>query len=70
MPLCYFICYLIFGTLWMHKLPAEEALGAIVLETNTSLKSSLVSDPVQDVRETCELALSRIEELKSVQNTK
>lgn len=48
---------------------AAEALGAISLETNIpSLKNSLVSDPAQEVRETCELALSRIEELRSVQS--
>ncbi|CAL5427465.1 unnamed protein product [Camellia sinensis] len=47
---------------------AAEALGAIGLETNIPLlKNSLVSDPAQEVRETCELALSRIEELKNVQ---
>ncbi|KAL0444627.1 UNVERIFIED_CONTAM: Deoxyhypusine hydroxylase-B [Sesamum latifolium] len=45
---------------------AAEALGAIGLEHNVSLlKNSLVSDPAQEVRETCELALSRIEELMS-----
>ena len=49
---------------------AAQALGAIVLETNTPLKSSLISDPVQKVRETFELCLSRIEKLKSVQITK
>ncbi|GLU07732.1 hypothetical protein SLE2022_246800 [Rubroshorea leprosula] len=43
-----------------------EALGAIGLESNISLlESSLVSDPAQEVRETCELALQRIEELKT-----
>ncbi|KAH7838720.1 hypothetical protein Vadar_030299 [Vaccinium darrowii] len=48
---------------------AAEALGAISLEANIPcLKNSLVSDPAQEVRETCELALSRIEELKSVQS--
>ena len=49
---------------------AAEALGAVVLETNTSLKSGLVSDPAQEVREPRELGISRIEELKSVQTTK
>ncbi|KAL0371204.1 UNVERIFIED_CONTAM: Deoxyhypusine hydroxylase-B [Sesamum angustifolium] len=45
---------------------AAEALGAIGLEHNVPLlKNSLASDPAQEVRETCELALSRIEELKS-----
>ncbi|GKB13670.1 deoxyhypusine hydroxylase [Tanacetum coccineum] len=44
-----------------------KALGAIGLESNiTLLKDSLESDPVQEVRETCELALSRLEELKNV----
>ncbi|KAJ0699089.1 putative deoxyhypusine monooxygenase [Helianthus annuus] len=46
---------------------AAEALGAIGLESNISLlKDSLDSDPAQEVRETCELALSRIQELKNV----
>ena len=45
---------------------AAEALGAIGIESNISmLKNSLVSDPAQEVRETCELALSRIEDLKT-----
>ncbi|KAK3193587.1 hypothetical protein Dsin_024897 [Dipteronia sinensis] len=45
---------------------AAEALGAIGLESNIPmLKNSLVSDPAQEVRETCELALSRIEDLKT-----
>ncbi|KAI3445540.1 hypothetical protein Pfo_002205 [Paulownia fortunei] len=45
---------------------AAEALGAIGLERNVPLlKNSLASDPAQEVRETCELALSRIEELKN-----
>ncbi|KAL5792781.1 hypothetical protein ACOSP7_001375 [Xanthoceras sorbifolium] len=45
---------------------AAEALGAIGLESNICmLKSSLVLDPAQEVRETCELALSRIEDLKT-----
>jgi deoxyhypusine monooxygenase len=48
---------------------AAEALGAIGSETIIPLlKNSLVSDPAQEVRETCELALSRIEELKKVVN--
>ncbi|KVH94326.1 Armadillo-like helical, partial [Cynara cardunculus var. scolymus] len=43
-----------------------EALGAIGLESNIPLlKDSLDSDPAQEVRETCELALSRIQELKN-----
>ncbi|KAJ4822117.1 hypothetical protein Tsubulata_002842 [Turnera subulata] len=42
---------------------AAEALGAIGLEGNAPLlKSSLSADPAQEVRETCELALKRIEE--------
>ncbi|XP_073033904.1 deoxyhypusine hydroxylase-A-like [Primulina eburnea] len=43
---------------------AAEALGAIGLECVIPiLKSSLTLDPAQEVRETCELALSRIEEM-------
>lgn len=46
---------------------AAEALGAIGLESNVPLlKNSLVVDPAQEVRETCELALRRIEEVKNV----
>ncbi|CAK7346441.1 unnamed protein product [Dovyalis caffra] len=42
---------------------AAEALGAIGLESNVPLlKNSLTNDPAQEVRETCELALKRIEE--------
>jgi len=45
---------------------AAEALGAIGLEKNLPLlKKSLVSDPAPEVRETCELALHRIEEMKN-----
>ncbi|KAL3647785.1 hypothetical protein CASFOL_008753 [Castilleja foliolosa] len=45
---------------------AAEALGAIGLERNVPLlKKSLASDPAQEVRETCELALSRIEEVRN-----
>ncbi|KAJ0255490.1 Deoxyhypusine hydroxylase [Hirschfeldia incana] len=48
-----------------HEL--TEALGAIGLEGNAEiLKKSLILDPAQEVRETCELALKRIEELTSV----
>lgn len=48
---------------------AAEALGAIGFESNVSLlENSLVLDPAQEVRETCELALSRIKELKKVDN--
>ncbi|KAK4778242.1 hypothetical protein SAY87_018429 [Trapa incisa] len=44
---------------------AAEALGAIGVERNiTTLEHSLVQDPAQEVRETCELALKRIEQLK------
>ncbi|KAJ4896126.1 Deoxyhypusine hydroxylase [Raphanus sativus] len=46
---------------------AAEALGAIGLAGNAEiLKKSLVLDPAQEVRETCELALKRIEELSNV----
>ncbi|KAI5674317.1 hypothetical protein M9H77_14681 [Catharanthus roseus] len=49
---------------------AAEALGAIVSEGNIPiLKKSLVFDPAQEVRETCELALSRIEDLKNKENS-
>lgn len=45
---------------------AAEALGAIGVEKNLPLlKKSLVSDPAPEVRETCELALHRIEEMKN-----
>ncbi|CAO2826567.1 unnamed protein product [Amaranthus hypochondriacus] len=45
---------------------AAEALGAIGLEKNVAiLQRSLVSDPAPEVRETCELALHRIEEMKN-----
>ncbi|EPS63699.1 hypothetical protein M569_11085, partial [Genlisea aurea] len=50
---------------------AAEALGAIGLEfTVPLLERSLSSDPAQEVRETCELALSRIEDLKDVSISK
>ncbi|CAA7060665.1 unnamed protein product [Microthlaspi erraticum] len=46
---------------------AAEALGAIGLAGNVDiLKKSLTLDPAQEVRETCELALKRIEELSNV----
>ncbi|CAN6935266.1 unnamed protein product, partial [Brassica oleracea] len=46
---------------------AAEALGAIGLAGNADiLKKSLIFDPAQEVRETCELALKRIEELSNV----
>ncbi|XP_010038007.2 deoxyhypusine hydroxylase [Eucalyptus grandis] len=45
---------------------AAEALGAIGLESNIpNLECSLAHDPAQEVRETCELALSRIKQLKT-----
>lgn len=48
---------------------AAEALGAIGLDCNIPiLEESLASDPAQEVRETCELALSRIKELKGVKS--
>ncbi|KAF7818405.1 deoxyhypusine hydroxylase [Senna tora] len=44
---------------------ALEALGAIGSDSNIPLlKNSLNLDPAQEVRETCELALQRIEHLK------
>ncbi|XP_060676395.1 deoxyhypusine hydroxylase isoform X2 [Ziziphus jujuba] len=44
---------------------AAEALGAIGIESNVPiLRNSLALDPAQEVRETCELALERIEQLK------
>nr|DAD19835.1 TPA_asm: hypothetical protein HUJ06_021298 [Nelumbo nucifera] len=46
---------------------AAEALGAIGLKSNIPiLEKSLVSDPAQEVRETCELALRRIKEQKDI----
>lgn len=49
---------------------AAEALGAIGSDGNVPLlKSSLDSDPAQEVRETCELALQRIQHLKDAGNT-
>ncbi|KAJ7972683.1 Deoxyhypusine hydroxylase [Quillaja saponaria] len=49
---------------------AAEALGAIGLESNVPiLKNSLISDPAQEVRETCELALQQIEQLKDDGNS-
>lgn len=45
---------------------AAEALGAIGLEGNVPLlMSSLSVDPAQEVRETCALALTRIEQFKT-----
>ena len=60
---CLIICEFI-------NIQAAEALGAIGLERNAPLlKNSLVSDPAQEVRETCELALSRIDGLKNTSVT-
>ncbi|KAI5444598.1 hypothetical protein KIW84_013021 [Lathyrus oleraceus] len=48
-----------------NDLSKAEALGAIGSDSNVSLlKRSLDSDPAQEVRETCELALQRILNLK------
>ncbi|XAR61127.1 Deoxyhypusine monooxygenase [Bertholletia excelsa] len=48
---------------------AAEALGAIGSEATIDLlRKSLVTDPAPEVQETCELALSRIEELKNHQH--
>ncbi|KAI4301131.1 hypothetical protein L6164_034443 [Bauhinia variegata] len=49
---------------------AAEALGAIGLDDNVPLlKNSLDVDPAEEVRETCELALKRIEHLKDAGNS-
>ncbi|WCJ28011.1 Deoxyhypusine hydroxylase [Euphorbia peplus] len=49
---------------------AAEALGAIGLSSNVPLlKNSLALDPAQEVRETCELALKRIEEMTTADNS-
>ncbi|KAJ6931294.1 deoxyhypusine hydroxylase-like [Populus alba x Populus x berolinensis] len=49
---------------------AAEALGAIGLESIVPLlKNSLTADPAQEVRETCELALKRIEEMNATTST-
>ncbi|KAI4364086.1 hypothetical protein MLD38_020223 [Melastoma candidum] len=46
---------------------AAEALGAIGLNSNIPLlQRSLTQDPAQEVRETCELALRRIEQMKEI----
>ncbi|MQM08458.1 hypothetical protein Taro_041315 [Colocasia esculenta] len=48
---------------------AAEALGAIGLDSVIPLLSkSFASDPAPEVRETCELAISRIKEQKKVKN--
>ncbi|KAL7583994.1 hypothetical protein Lser_V15G41800 [Lactuca serriola] len=64
---------LVLNDLSLHPIvrhEAAEALGAIGLESNIPLlKDSLDSDPAQEVRETCELALARIQELKNVGDT-
>lgn len=45
---------------------AAEALGAIGIESNIPLlEHSLIQDPAQEVRETCELALKRIDQMKN-----
>uniref|UniRef100_A0A6N2L399 Deoxyhypusine hydroxylase n=1 Tax=Salix viminalis TaxID=40686 RepID=A0A6N2L399_SALVM len=62
------------GTNFFHVvyaviIQAAEALGAIGLESNIPLlKNSLIDDPAQEVRETCELALKRIEEMNTTSN--
>lgn len=62
-PIFNYCCFFFFGLITEQ---AAEALGAIGLESNIPLlKNSLVSDPAQEVRETCELALERIEKLKA-----
>ncbi|KFK35042.1 hypothetical protein AALP_AA5G226600 [Arabis alpina] len=53
----------------LHPIVRHElkALGAIGLAGNVDiLKKSLIMDPAQEVRETCELALKRIEEVSNV----
>ncbi|KAK4407200.1 Deoxyhypusine hydroxylase, partial [Sesamum angolense] len=56
----------VLNDLSLHLLFAMRSSCAIGLEHNVPLlKNSMASDPAQEVRETCELALSRIEELKS-----
>lgn len=62
------VCFLEFKSsfFFFRCAQAAEALGAIGLETNVPLlKKSLASDPAPEVRETCELALHRIEEMKN-----
>ncbi|CAH9114705.1 unnamed protein product [Cuscuta europaea] len=63
----------VLGDLSLHPIvrhEAAEALGAIGLDCNVPiLQESLTSDPAQEVRETCELALSRIKELKDVKSS-
>ncbi|KAI9078437.1 hypothetical protein K1719_039656 [Acacia pycnantha] len=54
----------VLNDLSLHPI-AAEALGAIGSDSNVPLvKNSLDLDPAQEVRETCELALQRIEHLK------
>ncbi|KAL4558699.1 hypothetical protein LXL04_036900 [Taraxacum kok-saghyz] len=61
---------LVLNDLSLHPIvrhEAAEALGAIGLESNIALLNDcLDSDPAQEVRETCELALARIQELKNI----
>ncbi|CAI9764529.1 unnamed protein product [Fraxinus pennsylvanica] len=48
------------------RLKAAESLGAFGLEASVPvLETSFQSDPSQEVRDTCELALTRIRELKN-----
>jgi len=70
----FFLSNIVDGTNCFHIVyavifQAAEALGAIGLESNVPfLKNSLTNDPAQEVRETCELALKRIEEMNSTSN--
>ncbi|CAH9104840.1 unnamed protein product [Cuscuta epithymum] len=63
----------VLGDLSLHPIvrhEAAEALGAIGLDCNVPiLQESLTSDPAPEVRETCELALSRIKERKDVKSS-
>lgn len=48
---------------------AAEAIGAIGLDDNIPiLEQSMLTDPAQEVKETCELALRRIKEQKNIIN--
>ncbi|KAL0459430.1 UNVERIFIED_CONTAM: Deoxyhypusine hydroxylase-A [Sesamum latifolium] len=49
----------------LGQMQDAEAIPALEAVLNDLFAMSLASDPAQEVRETCELALSRIEELKS-----
>lgn len=60
-----YISQILIICLFVSIVQAAEALGAIGLESNIPLlKNSLALDPAQEVKETCELALNRIEQLK------